>query len=555
MLNLLKIKNIAVASKVELELGPGLNLLTGETGAGKSILIDALGLLLGTRASAELVRTGESQAVVEGVFTAEHRPGLEARGAVSEDGEVIIRREISTSGKGRATLNGAVVPVSILRELAPELAVIHGQHEPQGLLDPTTHLARLDHHASLAADVAAVSEPFRRMREAEEVVDRLRRDRDTLEERRDALRFRRDEIEKASIEPGEDERLKQEKQLHVHAEKLSLLAEEAYAILYDDESAVLPRLGQAFRRIDDLARIDARFAPHAEARPALQAQLQDIALALRDYRDGLPSSPGRLDEIETRLAQLERLKRKYGPTLDEVIATGEKARTELAETGDPREREEAAALERERATADYERKAGALSVKRKGAARDLKSRVEAVLGELAMPRSRFDVRFAAGAVPTAAGVDDVEFLFSTNVGEDLRPLARIASGGELSRILLALESVANLAAAGRTLVFDEVDAGIGGGVAEVVGRKLKAMAARDQVLCVSHLPQIAAQADHHFRVVKRQSGGRTVVEVEALGPKERVEEVARMLAGETVTEAARQHARELIEHGGRRARA
>jgi len=571
MLKLLKIKNVALVHAVELELGPGLTLLTGETGAGKSILIDALGLLLGARASAELIRTGEDLAVVEAIVdSAGARAALERHGLPADDDEVVIRREVHASGKGRATVNGALVPVGVLRELAPFVAHIHGQHEPQGLLDPATHLDLVDLHAGLETEAAALGEPFRRLRAVEAALSSLHQDRRQDERRREMLEYQAAEIEKAALQPGEEDALRQEKKLQANAGRLAELSSEAHAALYEDEAAVLTRLGQVYRKVEDLARIDPRFAAYVDGRAAVRAQLDDLALFLRDYRESLQVSPGRLDEIESRLALIERLKKKYGATADDVSAFGERCRAELRDLASPEERERALAAERDGLASRYVAAAVQLSRKRRSAARDLEKKVQGELALLAMERTRFQVAFSPESLPatsavatgspglpgappstdtsswTDRGLESAEFLLSPNPGEDLRPLARIASGGELSRILLALKSVASLDAHGKTLVFDEVDAGIGGRVAEVVGRKLREMAGRHQVLCVTHLPQIASLADRHLVVRKQVERGRTTTEVGVLDATERVDEVAWMLGGETVTEAARRHAREMV---------
>jgi DNA repair protein RecN (Recombination protein N) len=561
MLKLLKIKNLAILTGVELELGPGLTLLTGETGAGKSILMDALGLLLGARASADLIRTGEEQAVVEGIAEGPMlKAALERHGLPADDDEVVLRREISASGKGRATVNGALVPISVLRDLAPSIAVLHGQHEPQGLLDPETHLELLDHQAGLGGLGAQVGEAYRRLREIEAQLQAIRGDRRERERRREALEYQVTEIEKAGVAAGEDEALRQEKVIQANAGRLAGLSAEAYAGLYEDEEAVLSRLGHVYRKVEELARLDPRFGPHLEARASVQAQLDDLAYFLRDYQDALQVTPGRLDEIESRLALLDRLKRKYGATLEEVLAFAEAGRRELDGPGSPEEQERALSEAREAAAARFLDAAWDLSRKRRNAARELEGLVQGELAQLAMEKTRFRVAFvpespAADPALTEGwserGLETGEFLLSPNPGEELRPLARIASGGELSRILLALKSVATLDAPGKTLVFDEVDAGIGGRVAEVVGRKLKAMSARHQVVCVTHLPQIASMADQHYLVRKRTERGRTVTDVRSLEGPERVEEVARMLAGETVSDAARRHAREMVRQGER----
>ena len=557
MIKSLKISNIAVVAEASLDLEGGFSVLTGETGAGKSILVDALSLILGARASAEVIRTGEERAVVEALVelpTAEAILG--ALGLPADGSDIVIRREILATGKGRATVNGAMVSLNVLRDLSSQLALIHGQHEPQGLLDPQTHLDLVDHHAGLGADRAAMAEPFRRLREVEAAIESLHRDRREGERRREMLEYQAVEIERAALQTGEEEALRQEKRLQANAGRLAELSGEAYGALYEDEEAVLTRLGHLYRKIEELSRIDPRFVPYVEARGAVRAQLDDLALFLRDYRESLQVSPGRLDEIESRLALIDRLKRKYGATVEDVIAFGEKSRSELRDLSSPEERERALGQEREALAGRYLAAAIQLSRKRRTAARDLEKKVQGELALLAMERTRFQVAFSpdsptGSADDTSAwtdrGLETAEFLLSPNPGEELRPLARIASGGELSRILLALKSVANLDARGKTLVFDEVDAGIGGRVAEVVGRKLRDMARHHQVLCVTHLPQIASMADRHLVVRKQVERGRTTTEVGVLDASERVEEVARMLGGETVTDAARRHAREMVK--------
>jgi len=556
MLKLLRVNNIALIPSLEVEFGPGLTLLTGETGAGKSILIDSLGLLLGDRASPDLIRSGEERAAVEAVFEVADAAGLlEERGLSADGDDVVIRRELSSSGKGRATVNGSLVPVSLLRDLAPRFTVIHGQHEPQGLLDPATHLDLLDHFAGTAGDGRPIAEFYRDLRAAEAALDRLRGDRREAERRREVLEFQAGEIEKAALAPGEEEALRVEKARQANAGRLAALSGEAYCLLYDDEGAALSRLAQVFRRVEDLAAIDPSFQPFLESRAGSLAPLEELALRLRDYQEQLEVTPGRLDEIESRLATIERLKKKYGATVEEVLAFGARCRRELDALLSPEEQERTLEARRERAAASYLERARALSKRRRAAALELRKRVQAELAQLAMEKTRFEVAFApadsgAPVEPsqwTERGLESAEFQLSPNPGEELRPLARIASGGELSRIMLGLKTVVGSDAPGLTLVFDEVDAGIGGRVAEVVGRKLRAVAARQQVLCVTHLPQIAALADQHIAVRKNVLGGRTITFVEPLEADARVEEVARMLGGETITDTARQHAREMLK--------
>jgi DNA repair protein RecN (Recombination protein N) len=561
MLKYLKINNIAIITQVEVELSPGLTLFTGETGAGKSIVVDALGLVLGARASADLVRTGEETGTVEALWHSDSGAAFAAQHGLPVEGdEIVVRREVATNGRGRATVNGALVPVALLRELGARLAAIHGQHEPQGLLDPTTHLDLLDEHAGLGSLREEVAAAYGPLRTAEDALQALLSDRRELERRREMLAFQAAEIEKAALQPREDEELRREKLMQANAGRLLALASEAYGAVYEEEDAALARLRAAYKRVEELAALDPAFAAYAEAWPALKAQVEDLAFTLRDYRDRVQSTPGRLDEIETRLALIERLKKKYGASVEDVLAYGAECRRQADELGDPEERERALREALASARRTYVAAASRLSSERHQAAAAFEKRVQAELKLLAMEKTRFQVRFTPerpatdDAAPqgfTERGLEQAEFLLSPNPGEELRPLARIASGGELSRILLALKSVASLDASGLTLVFDEVDAGIGGRVADVVGRKLKGIAARHQVLCVTHLPQVASLADHHFAVQKRVERGRTLTDVRALSATDRVEEVARMLGGETVSDAARRHARDLVKQSVR----
>jgi DNA repair protein RecN (Recombination protein N) len=554
MIKLLRINNIALITSLEVELGPGLTLLTGETGAGKSILIDALGLVLGDRASTDLIRTGEERAVVEAIAEGPALEGfLQEHGLPVEPDEVVIRREIHASGKGRATVNGALVPLTLLKELAPLVAAVHGQHDPQGLLDPATHVDVLDRHAAL--DPSELATTFARLREVEGSLERLRKDRREAERRREMLAFQAEEIEKANLRPDEEEALRNEKARQANAGRLAGLSAEAYALLYEDDGAALGHLGQVYRKVEELGTMDPDFLPYLESRSAVLAQLEDLALFLRDYRERIQVTPGRLDELESRLATIERLKKKYGATAAEVAAFGARCRQELEEMGTPEEQEQALESERGELARRYFARARELSRQRRAGALDLQKKVRSELGHLAMEKTRFEVVFRPEAIPvdgsssagwTEKGLETVEFMLSPNPGEDLRPLARIASGGELSRIMLALKSVASLDARGLTLVFDEVDAGIGGRVAEVVGKKLREVAKRHQVLCVTHLPQIASLADRHYAVRKRVERGRTTTEIGLLGSEERIEEIARMLGGEKLTETARDHAREMV---------
>ncbi len=560
MIKFFRINNIALISFVEIELQGGLTLLTGETGAGKSMLIDALGLALGSRATSDLIRTGEDSAAVEVIVEdAGLARELAARGLPSYPEETVIGREVTTSGRSRATVNGTLVPAGVLRELAPWVATIHGQHEHQGLLDTRTHLPLLDGYAGLPVLASEVAEAHRRHRETATRLARLAEDRRGEERRREMLEHQLREIEAAGLSSDEESRLRREREIQVNADRLALLLDEAYDSLHEAEGAAIGRLARVFDLVEQLARIDGEFASHAGGREDTLAPLEELAIALRDYRARLEGDPARLEEIEARLATIERLKHKYGSSAAEVLEFAESCRQQLDESGSHEERLEQLEKDRDRLARAYWEKASELSLKRRQTAPELARRVEQQLRGLAMEKARVSVRFSPEAQVadeadtdawTERGLEDVEMLLAANQGEALRPLAKVASGGELSRVLLGLKSIASLDGDGSTLVFDEVDAGIGGRVAEVVGQRLKEMSSRHQVLCVTHLPQIASQADSHFVVRKATAKRRTLTEVSLIESADRVEEIARMLGGRRVTEAARRHAREMVRQAG-----
>jgi len=537
MLRYLRIRNLAVIEQVQVEFEPGLNVLTGETGAGKSVLVEAVGLLLGGRASSDLVRTGADVAQVEAQFQ-------------DGDTEVVLRRDVTAQGRSRAFVNGSLVTAGALREFSDRLVELHGQHEHQILMDPESHLTLLDTYAGLENDLAGVGEAFSKLQALKTELRALQLDERQKAARVDLLAFQRDEIARARIQPDEDEELTATRQVLVNAEKLQRLSGEAYAALYESDGAVLGALTAIWRRLGDLAALDPRVAPYLETREAIKSQLEDLAFFLRGYADDIDASPARLQEVEDRLVLLERLKRKYGPTLSDVIAHHDTAVQDLEGLAGLDARAEAVAGEVTAAGAQYLDRARALSAARRTAADRFASALEGSLSELAMGRTQFAVRFEPPPATedgwTAAGFDRAEILVSPNPGEELRPLARIASGGELSRVMLALRSLSVTAGTGRALVFDEVDAGIGGRAADDVGRKLQKLGRDAQVLCITHLPQIAACAGAHYRVSKNVREGRTVTAVHRLAERERAEELARMMAGGTVTESVLASARELL---------
>jgi len=545
MLHQLEIENYAVIEKLRVVFHCGLNLLTGETGSGKSILVDAFSLLLGARASPELIRTGTERARVAGVFElAAPPPGVEL-----EDGELVIERDILANGKSRVYLNGRLATVAALRELAPALGDIHGQHEQQDLFAADTQRDMLDQFAGAAGLRDQVAQVFVVWRETGRRLQALRHSEQEKLRLLDLWRFQHQEIIQAAVQPGEDARLEEERRVLANLARIQQGAGGAYEALYDSPASAAAQIKSAARALEDLARFDTVFATLAQNLHGARIGLEEAALDLRKYLDRLEASPGRLAEIEDRLALLERLKRKYGASLEEVIAFGGQVGAQIAEMDSSEETARRLEEEQRRQASEYQDLTSKLSERRRQAAQKLEKPVEKELAALAMERTRFRVAFET-IEPAAHGADRVQFLVSPNPGEPPRPLELVASGGELSRITLALKTC--LAGAGtssqlpRTLVFDEIDAGIGGRAAEAVGRRLQRLARSYQVLCVTHLPQIAGFGDHHYSVDKQIKSGRTITTVAELGPEERIQEIARMLSGAQVTPEALSQAKQLL---------
>ena len=542
MLRYLNIRNLAVIESLEVSFQPGLNVITGETGAGKSIVVGAVGLLLGDRASSDIVRTGEETAVVQAVFDLDGR-------------EVIVRREVTAQGRSRSFVDGQLVTAGSLKELGVRLVDLHGQHEHQALLNAEVHLDLLDQFAGLSSDRQSVAQAYTEWADLRQALAEARgreRDRDA---RAEFLRFQQGEIDRVGPRMGEDGELAAERVLLANAEKLRRLCDEAYARLYDDDASAMSALAAVWRRVSELRELDPRFAPYGESREAVEAQLGDLATFLREYGTHIESAPDRLQEIEDRLAAIERLKRKYGPTLADVLERRGRCAGELAALDSSAETIAELELRLDAAAGRYLAAAKALSDHRRRRARDFAKSLESELSGLAMEGTRFEVRFEDDGDDegrwTPRGIDIVEFFVSPNPGEDVKPLARIVSGGELSRVMLGLKTLASTDSPGKTLVFDEVDAGIGGRVADVVGQRLQALGEGFQVLCITHLPQIAVCGQTHFRVTKAERGGRTHTTVDALWGPARVEELARMIAGSVVSDGARVTAKEMLaaRHG------
>jgi DNA repair protein RecN (Recombination protein N) len=586
MLVELRAENYAVIDHAIATFGSGLNLLTGETGAGKSILVDALALLMGGKASAEVVRHGADKAVVACVFesTPTAETVLEENGIDSEGTEIILRREILSTGKGRVFINNQPATVAVLRQLAPELALVHAQTETSSSFDQNQQRILLDRFGGISTD--AVSAAHSQWRNAQSKLE------DLLQGEQDRLRmvdlwaYQSKEIESAQLKTGEDEDLETQKRVLANAEKLYAAAMGAYDQLYEGSASAEGSLRAALRFVDELARYDARFVEFAQQLASARAVLGDASASLRDYAEKINASPERLSEIEDRLALLDRLKRKYGTSIAEVIAFGEDVSRKLAEVEDRDEILKTLRAAVTEASNTYRKSASTLSAERKSAAAKLAKLAEAQINALAMKvRFQIDVQSASenelvkgtgfspyvdsppskGALApegdsshqshwTAHGWDEVKYLISTNPGEPLKPLHEIASGGEMSRVMLALKVAVEESSSKnrknnptpRTLVFDEIDIGIGGRAAEAVGQKLKALARGQQVLCVTHLPQIAAFAGQHLVVEKREDHGRTKTQIRVLDDRARTHEVARMLSGAKVTDTSLQHAAQMI---------
>src|SRR5262245_21754877 len=537
MLRFLSVRNLAVIDRLEIEFEPGLNVLTGETGAGKSILVGAVGLLVGGRASAELVRTGEETASVEDIF--ETTTGT----------DVIVRREVSAQGRSRASIDGALVTSAALRDLCAPLVDLHGQHDHQLLLDPAAHLDLLDAFADAGLERSDVTASFATLREIRAERERLLTGEREKASRAEFISFQLAEIDRVSPKTGEDEELSSARVVLANADKLQRLCADAYDVLYEGDQAVLPALGMVWKRVGELAALDGRFGPYLDARATLKPQLEDLAFFLRSYAGAIDASPARLQEVEDRLALIERLKKKHGPTLDDVTTKAESLRRELHDIEHATER--AATLDRALATAkaDYLTAAARLTARRQAAATDFARKLETSLKDLAMNRTRCEVRLSLAETEdqwSERGIETAEFYISPNPGEDLKPLARIASGGELSRVMLALKTLASTDAPGKTLIFDEVDTGIGGAVADVVGARLQRLSSRFQVLCITHLPQIAAYGVTHFHIAKRIRAGRIVTTVDRLDQGDREREIGRMIGGAEISAAVRASAREML---------
>jgi DNA repair protein RecN (Recombination protein N) len=572
MLHEIHIQNYAVIESLSVEFHPGLNILSGETGSGKSILVDALGLALGGRGSPDVIRTGQDRATVTAVFRAERNPPwsgwLEEYGlAGSGEPEVILRREIQASGKSRLLVNDQPVTVAAVKALGPYLVEVHGQSEHVALLARDAQLDLLDQFANVEGLLHQVGELAARRRELEREMESLSQNEQDRLRTIDLLSFQAQELEHARLEPGEDVRLEDEKRVLANLEKIRAAATNAFSHLYEEEGSACSRLAVVGRALEELRRYDAAMETYLEPLAGTRATLEDLAFFLRDYLGKLQANPQRLEELEDRLALIDRLKRKYGRTIEDVLAYGERIQQQLASLEHADERRSEVARKLEKVAAEYLKAARELSQERREAARKLERHIREELAQLGMEKARFQVHFellpVAGAdllrsasMGGTKGIDQVELRISPNPGEELRPLEKIASGGELSRLMLALKTVVGKARStagpsrrvAPTFIFDEVDAGIGGRIAESVGQRLQRLARDAQVLCVTHLAQIACFAHHHFYVEKLERAGRTATSVKYLeGEKERAAELARMLSGRQISEAVLKHAAAMLK--------
>jgi DNA repair protein RecN (Recombination protein N) len=556
MLLELMVENYAVVEQARIRFHQGLNILTGETGSGKSIVVDSLGLLLGARASAEMVRSGQAKARVAGIFSLQDEAetaGLLSESGVEPDGEgeLIVEREVAANGKSRAFVANKPVTTAFLKLLAPLLGAIHGQNEQQHLFTPVAQRQLLDEYAKAEGLRCKVGEAFALWRNLGTKLEELNQNEQEKLRLLDLWSFQRKEIEATQPRVGEDAELEGERKILQNVTKLQENAAAAFAALYESPDSATTQLRTAIKRLDELVRIDDSLAESTASLKQAAVQVNEAAYGLRDYLGKLEGDPARLDKVESRLESLDKLKRKYGRTVDEVLAFHADVARRMDEVENSNLHR--AELEKQRAAAarQYEKLAMELSGKRAAAAAALSQQVETELKSLMMAGTHFQIGVTQGAW-TAAGVDEIAFLVSPNKGEELKALEKIASGGELSRIALALKTAAGDAGQRHgisTLVFDEVDAGVGGAAAAAVGKRLKILSKANQVICVTHLAQIAGFADHHYSVAKRESKGRVATEIEELGPAERAREIGRMLSGENITPEALKQAEQLMKAG------
>lgn len=553
MLAELHVENFGLMEAVRLKFGRGLMVFTGETGAGKSMLIDALGVLLGGRASADLIRHGEAQARVEGVFEdldPESLKRLELAGYPVEEGQLFLYREMNVSGKNICRLQGRTIPLTLYRSLCEGIVDIHGQIEHLSLFRPENHRDLLDALGGLHDDVILVNEAAKAYHAIIRKEQELSISEEERQKREEILRYQIEEIDLINPLPGEEAELTQEKKRLTNAERITNLVSEAYVALYEGSSgklAVFDLLGQARKALQELARLDEEFNVFDQVESIYYA-VEDLADQVRVYKDNFESEPGRLERIEERLIQLNRL-RKYGTILNDVLERRLRMLEELDQITHIQEQFETIHKEKKMTLQAYKTVSEQLSQKRLKVAERIEGGLTLELADLSLERSRFEVRFVPNTEPTSGGAEMVEFYFSANLGEPPKPLAKVASGGEMSRLMLALKSLLAKVESVGTFIFDEVDSGVGGRTIHKVGEKLAKIAHSKQVFCITHAAQVAAFADVHYGIVKEVTGERTRTQVEPLSEFERIEELARMLGGGEV-EITLKHAQELWQRSG-----
>lgn len=569
MLRLLNISNIALIDRLQVEFAPGLNVLSGETGSGKSIIIDALTLLLGERAPQDLVRGGEDRAFVEGVFDMEGNDPLQA--LLGESGidlngpELLVKREVTVGGRGRVFVNNQVATLGLLKAMQPHLVDVHGQGDQQSLLSPDVHLNLFDAFAGTGKARQRVSQAFDGLARILRELEQSRQSESERLQALDVLGFQLAEIEQAGVKPGEDGELEAERRRLANAEKLATLTGEIYAAVQEHETSMLIRLGAVQKRLKDLTDLDAQFAPYVEQLASVKYILDDLAYFMGDYIERIQASPERLKFVDDRITELNRLKRKYGATTEEILATYEQLSERRTHCLNSEAHIQQLEAQLRQALTEYNAESAKLTKQRRAAIRNFEGQVGKEFSAVSLGAARFVVNMngtqrsnTAQKVAELLGLQDVgamrrsgnetvEFHFSANEGEEPKPLSGVASGGELSRLMLVLKTITAPSLIPKTLIFDEIDAGIGGKVADAVGARLKQLAATNQVLCVTHQVQLARHADAHFLVTKAAADGRTIAKVAELDKQGRIEELARMIGGSEITPSARKHAQELLK--------